>query len=53
MKTKALTLIALAAVLTLSFTFANVNKTDKQELKQEFKTSHSEPAGGFAMDDKN
>ncbi len=54
MKTKALGLIAVAAVVTLSFTFVSVKtKTvDKSIESKSLKVVHDEPIGGFAMEDK-
>ena len=52
MKTKALVLIALAAVVTLSFTFASVSKSDKKGRIETKVATHQEPIGGFVMEDK-
>jgi hypothetical protein len=50
MKTKTIILLAATAVITLSFTFASVNKN---EVKEPTTTkSHSEQAGGLASEDK-
>lgn len=53
MKTKAIVLIAISAIVTLSFTFASVNKADKKskEVVTEQQVSN-EPAGGFVSEDK-
>lgn len=53
MKTKAIVLIAITAIVTLSFTFASVSKTDKKskEVVTEKQVSN-EPAGGFVSEDK-
>jgi hypothetical protein len=49
MKTKLIVILVLSAIVTLSFTFASVKKTeDKVETTQ----SQNEPAGGFASEDK-
>ena len=51
MKTKAIILVALTAIVTLSFTFASVNKP--AEVKKE--TTHQKqdaPAGGLVSEDK-
>lgn len=51
MKSKTIILIAISAVVTLSFTFASVNKTDKKEIStsQSDKSSNA-PAGGFVSE---
>jgi hypothetical protein len=53
MKIKALSLIAIVALVTLSFTFASV-KTKSSKKNREAKSSNvaHEPIGGFAIDDK-
>jgi hypothetical protein len=55
MKTKVLSLIAIAAIVTVSFTFASVNtNTIKKNSKtNSAKVTHDEsPIGGFAIEDK-
>lgn len=51
MKTKTIILIAISAIVTLSFTFASVKKSNepKQESTHQ---SHGEPIGGFVSEDK-
>ena len=56
MKTKALILIAFAAVITLSFSFAASNRSEKIRAKkttpvQEYQHTN-EPIGGFISEDK-
>ncbi|HYF71099.1 MAG TPA: hypothetical protein VD884_23380 [Ohtaekwangia sp.] len=52
MKTKNIVLLAISALMTLSFTFVSVNssKTEKSSPKSE--VAQSEPLGGFALEDK-
>jgi hypothetical protein len=50
MKARTIILIALTAIVTLSFTFASVNKPS--EKKVEVRQSSDEPVGGFAAEDK-
>ena len=53
MKTKAIILLAVSAVITLSFTFATVqNETPKQEKVKIGQDSSQQPAGGFVIEDK-
>jgi hypothetical protein len=54
MKTKALSLIAVAAIATLSFTFVTVKtkNVSKDIETKTLKVVHDEPIGGFAMEDK-
>jgi hypothetical protein len=53
MKTKTLGLIAIAAVVTLSFSFASVKKQGvRKNAEQKSERIITEPAGGFAMEDK-
>ena len=55
MKTRVILLIALSAIITLSFTFVSVNKKDKAVATTEAKStakSDSEPIGGFLSEDK-
>ena len=51
MKTKIFLLIAGAAVVTLSFTFASTSRADKKNVATT-SASSNEPAGGFALEDK-
>lgn len=54
MKIKALSLIAIVALVTLSFTFASV-RTKSVKKNIEVKSSnvvHDGPIGGFAIEDK-
>jgi hypothetical protein len=51
MKTKVIVLVALSAIVTLSFTFASVNAPEKKEVISSSATADA-PAGGFATDDK-
>jgi hypothetical protein len=55
MKTKVIILIAVSAVVTLSFTFVTVrDKQAPQAAKQESaRTEESTPAGGFILEDRN
>lgn len=48
MKTKTFILLAIVAVVTLSFTFAS----KRSELKAEAATTSNEPIGGFVSEDK-
>jgi len=56
MKTKALILIAFAAIITLSFSFAASNRSEKITVKETAKTQidqrAGEPIGGFIAEDK-
>lgn len=52
MKAKLLIIVAVCAVVTLSFTFtANSNKAE-EKATVERTSNDSEPAGGFASEDK-
>ena len=50
MKTKTLILLAVTAIVTLSFTFASVKKNEAKEVAPA--KNQSEQAGGFAVEDK-
>jgi len=52
MKTKITLLIATAAVVTLSFTFATTSRVDKKQVTASKVEDQSAPAGGFALDEK-
>ena len=56
MKTKALILIAFAAIITLSFSFAASNRSEKINVKEtatiQVDQHANEPAGGFIAEDK-
>ena len=56
MKTKALILIAFAAIITLSFSFAASNRSEKITVKESATTQidqrAGEPIGGFIAEDK-
>ena len=56
MKTKALILIAFAAIITLSFSFAASNRSEKITVKETATTQvdqrEGEPIGGFIAEDK-
>ena len=56
MKTKSLILIAFAAIITLSFSFAASNRSEKITVKETATTQvdhqASEPLGGFIAEDK-
>jgi hypothetical protein len=54
MKTKALSFIAVVALITLSFTFVSVKtkNVNKNIEAKPLKVVHDEPIGGFAMEDK-
>lgn len=51
MKTKLITFLALTTLVTLSFTFVSVKTSTKEETTP-IPTVHSEPIGGFALDDQ-
>ena len=51
MKTKAIVLIAVTALVTVSFTFASVKPSHKKEVSTNNKSVDA-PAGGFATEDK-
>ena len=51
MKTKAIILVALTAIVTLSFTFASVNKPAEVK-KEATPQQHDAPAGGLVSEDK-
>lgn len=50
MKNKIIILLAFSAILTLSFTFATVKKSEVKE--SQATDIKSEPAGGFVSEDK-
>ena len=52
MKTKIFILLAGAAVVTLSFTFASTSRVEKKDVATTSTAAANEPAGGFAIDDK-
>jgi hypothetical protein len=53
MKTKALILIAFAAIITLSFSFVSTSASNKVTVKQTVATQRvNEPIGGFIAEDK-
>lgn len=54
MKARIIILVAVTAVVTLSFTFASSSNQTKKAVasEQPSKSSGSEPAGGFVVDDK-
>jgi len=53
MKTKIILVIAISAIATLSFSFATVNKADKNLTEQpNLEAKHTEPIGGFVSEDK-
>ena len=49
MKTKIILLVAGAAVVTLSFTFATSTRVEKKAIASQ---NDNAPAGGFALEDK-
>ena len=53
MKTKTIILIGAAAIVTFSFTFANVNMQSNPTTsnKSQIQTSKTQPAGGFAAEE--
>jgi hypothetical protein len=52
MKSKIILLIAGAAVVTLSFTFASTSQIEKKEVTATNNASANAPAGGFALEEK-
>lgn len=53
MKTKYMLLVALCAIITLSFTFTGTSKSEEPVAKAEQAQSDAAPAGGFlSADDK-
>ncbi len=55
MKIKAILFLAIAAVLTLSFTFVSVNRSSSKTIdnsQREINATANEQLGGFAMEDK-
>jgi len=53
MKTKIILLVAGAALVTLSFTFASTSHVAKKEVSTETQKQYSDaPAGGLALEDK-
>jgi hypothetical protein len=56
MKTKTLILIAFAAIITLSFSFATTSRSEKVSVKETAITTSrqqtNEPIGGFISEDK-
>lgn len=51
MKTRTILMIAFVAVATLSFTFANVNKPTRHEVKKPVQATFEEPVGGLFADE--
>ena len=53
MKTKTIILLGVAALVTLSFTFAKVNEhsTKASAKHSQSQTSQNEPVGGFAAEE--
>lgn len=51
MKMKIVVLVALCAVITLSFTFSSAKKVENKVTQQSSSTD-SEPVGGFTSEDK-
>lgn len=51
MKTKAIVLIAITAIVTVSFTFASIKPAEKKQISTSTKSTDA-PAGGFATEDK-
>jgi hypothetical protein len=52
MKTKTIILLAVSAIVTLSFTFASVKTQSSEPKKPVSQQNNNEPAGGFAAEDK-
>ncbi|MBK5277570.1 MAG: hypothetical protein JJE09_01785 [Bacteroidia bacterium] len=53
MKTRIIVLLAISAVITLSFTFKAATKMNKPSAKQTTQQMHAdEPLGGFVSEDK-
>ncbi len=53
MKTKLIILIAVSAVITLSFTFASAKRTTvSSNASRSDKAAQEAPIGGFALEDK-
>ena len=52
MKTKITLLLAAAAVVTLSFTFATTSRVDNKQVTTAKIEDQSAPAGGFALEEK-
>lgn len=56
MKTKTIVSLAVAVIITLSFTLISVHNADQSAEKEAVKSSvvktNSEPAGGFGSEDK-
>ena len=53
MKTRIITLLAISAIATLSFTFKTGNKAPKKAAKQTTEQKEAnEPIGGFVSEDK-
>jgi hypothetical protein len=53
MKTKIIILIAVSAVVTLSFTFASTKRTTvSSSANQSNRAAQEAPIGGFALEDK-
>jgi hypothetical protein len=51
MKTKALILVAVTAVVTLSFTFVSTSQNQENTVEKT-KESYGEPIGGFTSEEK-
>jgi hypothetical protein len=54
MKTKIIILVAVSAVVTLSFTFASTNRTTASQKPSNIsnKAAEEAPMGGFVIEDK-
>lgn len=52
MKTKLIILLALTAIVTLSFTFASNNKAENKSKDAITEEASTEPSGGFVSEDK-
>lgn len=53
MKTKVIILVAVSALVTLSFTFINRNsRVQKKESSEVSARGNNEPSGGFLIEDK-
>jgi len=52
MKTRLILFISIAAVVTLSFTFASVQTSKPAKVENTSKNEVNEPAGGFISEEK-
>jgi hypothetical protein len=52
MKTRVVILLAVSAIVTLSFTFASVKESDKKQVSSTTERAADAPVGGLGSEDK-